>query len=70
MRRRSARRAADLVDRNGQLLAADLLHYGLYLDPREIWDAGETRRALPRGPAGADARAAGEGAARRRAGPS
>jgi cell division protein FtsI (penicillin-binding protein 3) len=36
----------DLVDRNGQLLAADLLHYGLYLDPREIWDAGETRRAL------------------------
>jgi len=36
----------DLVDRNGELLAADLLHYGLYLDPREIWDAGETRRAL------------------------
>jgi cell division protein FtsI (penicillin-binding protein 3) len=37
---------ADLVDRNGQLLAADLLHYGLYIDPREIWDTGETRRAL------------------------
>lgn len=37
---------ADLVDRNGQLLAADLLHYGLYLDPREIWDNDETRRAL------------------------
>lgn len=37
---------ADLVDRNGQMLAADLLHYGLYIDPREIWDAGETRRAL------------------------
>jgi len=36
----------DLVDRNGELLAADLLHYGLYLDPREIWDAAETRRAL------------------------
>ena len=36
----------DLVDRNGELLAADLLHYGLYVDPREIWDAGETRRAL------------------------
>lgn len=37
---------ADLVDRNGELLAADLLHYGLYIDPREIWDASETRRAL------------------------
>ena len=37
---------ADLVDRNGQLLAADLLHYGLYLDPREIWDPPQTRRAL------------------------
>jgi cell division protein FtsI (penicillin-binding protein 3) len=37
---------ADLVDRNGELLAADLLHYGLYVDPREIWDAQETRRAL------------------------
>ena len=37
---------ADLVDRNGQLLAADLLHYGLYIDPREIWDSQETRRAL------------------------
>jgi cell division protein FtsI (penicillin-binding protein 3) len=37
---------ADLVDRNGAMLAADLLHYGLYLDPREIWDTTETRRAL------------------------
>jgi cell division protein FtsI (penicillin-binding protein 3) len=37
---------ADLVDRNGAMLAADLLHYGLYLDPREIWDTAETRRAL------------------------
>jgi len=37
---------ADLVDRNGELLAVDLLHYGLYVDPREIWDLGETRRAL------------------------
>ena len=37
---------ADIVDRNGQLLAADLLHYGLYLDPHEIWDTRETRRAL------------------------
>jgi cell division protein FtsI (penicillin-binding protein 3) len=37
---------ADIVDRNGQMLAADLLHYGLYIDPREIWDTAETRRAL------------------------
>ncbi|MGH6996637.1 MAG: peptidoglycan D,D-transpeptidase FtsI family protein, partial [Phenylobacterium sp.] len=37
---------ADLVDRNGAMLAADLLHYGLYVDPREIWDGDETRRAL------------------------
>jgi cell division protein FtsI (penicillin-binding protein 3) len=37
---------ADLVDRNGRMLAADLLHYGLYIDPREIWDTDETRAAL------------------------
>lgn len=37
---------ADVVDRNGMLLAADLLHYGLYIDPREIWDQAETRRGL------------------------
>ena len=37
---------ADLVDRNGKMLAADLLHYGLYIDPREIWDTAETRRTL------------------------
>ncbi|HSV02713.1 MAG TPA: penicillin-binding protein 2 [Phenylobacterium sp.] len=37
---------ADLVDRNGRLLAVDLLHYGLYVDPREIWELAETRRAL------------------------
>lgn len=39
---------ADLVDRNGAMLAADLLHYGLYVDPREIWDADEVRRNLIR----------------------
>jgi cell division protein FtsI (penicillin-binding protein 3) len=39
---------ADLVDRNGMLLAADLLHYGLYIDPREIWETEETRRSLLR----------------------
>ena len=39
---------ADLVDRNGAMLALDLLHYGLYLDPKEIFDAAETRKALAR----------------------
>ena len=37
---------ADLVDRNGQLLAVDLTHYGVYVDPREIWDTAETLRVL------------------------
>jgi cell division protein FtsI (penicillin-binding protein 3) len=37
---------ADLVDRNGQLLAIDLTHYGVYVDPREIWDNAETQRVL------------------------
>jgi len=40
---------ADLVDRNGAMLAADLLHYGIYIDPREIWDKAEVRRALAAG---------------------
>ncbi|MDB5458284.1 MAG: penicillin-binding protein [Caulobacteraceae bacterium] len=37
---------ADLTDRNGQLLAVDLTHYGVYIDPREIWDTAETQRVL------------------------
>ena len=37
---------ADLVDRNGRLLAVDLTHYGVYLDPTEVWDVEETRAAL------------------------
>ena len=39
---------ADIVDREGRLLAADLLHYGLYLDPAEVWDRAATRQALAR----------------------
>lgn len=37
---------ADLVDRNGALLAVDLTHFGVYLDPRQMWDAAETRAGL------------------------
>jgi len=36
----------DVVDRTGKLLAVDLAHYALYVDPREVWDAKEVRRAL------------------------
>lgn len=46
---------AELTDRRGSLLALDLMHYGLYLDAREVWDKEEVRRglqaALPRVPA-------------------
>jgi cell division protein FtsI (penicillin-binding protein 3) len=38
---------AELVDRNGLLLAADLPHFGLYFDPKENWNADEVRRVLP-----------------------
>jgi cell division protein FtsI (penicillin-binding protein 3) len=37
---------ADLVDRNGELMALDLTHYGVYLDARQVWDRAETRRNL------------------------
>ncbi len=37
---------AELVDRNGKILAADLLHYGVYVDPREVWDPAEVRAGL------------------------
>jgi cell division protein FtsI (penicillin-binding protein 3) len=37
---------ADLTDRNGAILAVDLTHYAVYVDPREVWDVAETRRTL------------------------
>ena len=43
---------ADLTDRNGALLATNITHYGLYIDPSEVWDKDaafrQIRRALPR----------------------
>ncbi len=43
---------ADLVDRNGALLATNVVHYGLYIDPDEVWDrraaAVQIKRVLPR----------------------
>ena len=42
---------ADLTDRNGALLATNITHYGLYIDPSEVWDKEaafrQIRRALP-----------------------
>ncbi|MBW3558566.1 MAG: penicillin-binding protein 2 [Proteobacteria bacterium] len=37
---------AELADRHGSLLALDLMHHGLYIDAREVWDAEEIRRGL------------------------
>jgi cell division protein FtsI (penicillin-binding protein 3) len=37
---------ADLVDRNGEVLAMDLVRYGLYLRPAEISDKPATRAAI------------------------
>ena len=37
---------ADLVDREGRLLAVDLPHFGLYYDPRENWNPAEVKRVL------------------------
>jgi cell division protein FtsI (penicillin-binding protein 3) len=37
---------ADIVDRNGQLLATSLVTHSLYADPKRIWDPVETARAL------------------------
>lgn len=42
----------DIVDRNGMLMATNITHYGLYIDPREVWDRDLARtqlmQALPR----------------------
>jgi len=42
----------DLVDRNGALLATNITHYGLYIDPADVWDRRaaltQIKRALPR----------------------
>lgn len=41
----------DLVDRHGRLLATNVIFYGLYVDPAEVWDRDlaydALRRALP-----------------------
>lgn len=39
-------RRADIVDRQGELLAATLATYSLYVDPSQVWDPVETREAL------------------------
>ncbi|MDO8295566.1 MAG: penicillin-binding protein 2 [Caulobacter sp.] len=37
---------ADLVDREGRLLAVNLIHYSLSLDIKDVWSKRETRQAL------------------------
>ena len=37
---------SDIVDRNGQLLALDLVHYRLFVNAAEVYDAAATRRVL------------------------
>ncbi|NDU79322.1 penicillin-binding protein 2, partial [Actinomadura sp. DSM 109109] len=42
----------DIVDRNGALLATNITHYGMYIDPAQVWDREaalvQIKRALPR----------------------
>jgi cell division protein FtsI (penicillin-binding protein 3) len=44
----SAPARADILDRNGELLATSLVTHSLYADPRAVWDARETAIALRR----------------------
>ena len=41
-----AEQRADIIDRNGELLATSLDVYSLFADPRAIWDAEEVAAAL------------------------
>jgi cell division protein FtsI (penicillin-binding protein 3) len=36
----------DLTDRNGNLLAANIRHYGLYIEPAEVWDREAALEAM------------------------
>jgi cell division protein FtsI (penicillin-binding protein 3) len=36
----------DLTDRNGNLLAANIRHYGLYVEPAEVWDREAALEAM------------------------
>lgn len=44
--RAEAPRRADIVDRNGDLMATSLTAYSLFADPRAIWDAGDVAAGL------------------------
>ena len=37
---------ADIVDRNGELLATTLETYSLYADPRKVWDPVASTEAI------------------------
>ena len=47
----SDRSRADLTDRNGRLLATDVIFYAMFIDPSQVWDRDvafrEIRRAMP-----------------------
>jgi len=53
-------RRADIVDRNGEILASTLMSHSLYADPRRIWDADVAAAALARTLPGLDEAATAE----------